>query len=392
MSAFVTFEERTLPARDEAQMSSRRLNLERRRPYRAAIVPEIADAAFALAPETLADADDATAELVRFDAEMTGFPAPFSAALLRTESASSSQIEHLTSGPRAIAEAAIGERTDGNAPLILSNVRAMEAAIALSDTISNESIIAMQNALLRDSDPHLVGEYRREQVWIGGQLPQSAQFVPPHQERVGAAMDDLIGFIHRVDLPVLAHAALAHAQFETIHPFPDGNGRTGRALLHAMLRHGGIMRNVTVPVSAGLLTDIEGYFDALTAYRRGEPDPIVQVFAAASLTALQNTKSLAQELGDAQSEWEGRLHGIRADAAAHVLARLSVAYPVLNLASAVSLTGLSKPAVGNGLDQLADRGILTPGNSKRRNRVWVNDDVLDALEAFAVRAGRRRRP
>ncbi|MFJ3394813.1 Fic family protein [Leifsonia aquatica] len=371
-------------------MSSRRLNLERRRPYRAAVVPEIADAVFSLSPESLADADDATAGLVRFDAEMSGFPAPFSGVLLRTESASSSQIEHLTSGPRAIAEAAIGERADGNAPLIVSNVRAMEAAIALSDDISNASIIAMQDALLRDEHPDMVGEYRHEQVWIGGQLPHSAGFVPPHHERVEAAMGDLIRFIGRADLPVLAHAAIAHAQFETIHPFPDGNGRTGRALLHAMLRHGGILRHLTVPVSAGLLTDIEAYFDALTAYRDGEPDPIVQVFAAASLTALDNAETLAGDLAGSQGEWDTAMHGIRADAAARTLARLSVEYPVLNVATAVSLTGLSKPAVSNGLDQLAERGILSLGNSKRRNRVWVNHGVLDALEAFAVRTGRRR--
>ena len=390
MSTAVTFEERTLPVRDEPQMSSRRLNLERRGPYPAAIVPEIADAVFELAPETIADADDATAELVRFDAEMADFPAPFSAVLLRTESASSSQIEQLTSGPRAIAEAAIGERTDGNAPLIISNVKAMEAAIALADDISNESIIAMQDVLLRDSHAGMVGRYRNEQVWIGGQLPHSARFVPPHHERVEAAMEDLVRFTRRVDVPVLAHAAIAHAQFETIHPFPDGNGRTGRALLHAMLRHGGILRNLTVPVSAGLLTDVESYFDALTAYRNGEPDPIVQVFAAASLAALQNAKLLAKDIADYQRNWEQKMVGLRVDAASRKIARLTIEFPVLNVATAVMLTGLSKPSVSNGLDQLVERGILSRGNSKRRNRVWVNQDVLDSVDAFAVRTGRRR--
>lgn len=386
----MTFEERTLPERDDEQMSSRRLNLERRRPYRAAVVPEIADTVFTLTPEALADADDATAALVRFDADMASFPAPFSAVLLRTESASSSQIEQLTSGTRAIAEAAIGERTDGNAPLIVSNVRALEAAIALSDDISNASIIAMQDALLRDSHPEMVGKYRTEQVWISGQLPHSARFVPPHHERVAAAMDDLLRFTQRADIPVLAHAAIAHAQFETIHPFPDGNGRTGRALLHAMLRHGGVLRHLTVPVSAGLLTDIESYFDALTAYRAGDPNPIVEVFATASLSALQNARSLARDIADIQQEWEEKMAGIRVDAAARKLARLSIEYPVLNVSSAVAMTGLSKPAVSNGLDQLVERNVLSLGNSKRRNRVWVNQEVLDALDAFAVRTGRRR--
>ena len=73
-------------------------------------------------------------------------------------------------------------------------------------------------------------------------------------------MDDLVAFLGRLDIPVLAHVAIAHAQFETIHPFPDGNGRTGRAIVQAMLRHSRVTTNITVPVSAGLLHDAEGYY------------------------------------------------------------------------------------------------------------------------------------
>ncbi|MFF1635489.1 Fic family protein [Leifsonia sp. NPDC058248] len=392
MTTAVTFEERTLPSRDDREYSSRRMNLLRREPYRASIPAAIADATIPLAQNVLAEADDATAALVRFDSDMAQFPAPFSAVLLRTESASSSQIEQLTAGPRAIAEAAIGERSDGNAPLIVSNVRALEAAIALSERLSNESIIEMQEALLIASQPDLVGGYRERQVWVGGALPQSATFVPPHHERVRPAMDDLVAFVHRVDLPVLAQAAIAHAQFETIHPFPDGNGRTGRALLHAMLRHGGVLRHLAVPVSAGLLTDVDSYFDALTEYRTGDPNPIVAVFATASLRALDNAKHLADDIAGYQSEWDEKLAGIRSDAAARKIAKLTVEYPVLNLSTAVSQTGTSKAAITNGLDQLVDRGVLALGNSKKRNRVWVNQDVIDALDAFAVRTGRRQQP
>jgi Fic family protein len=389
MTTAVTYESRRLPRADEPLYASRRQNLLRREPYDAAIPAPIAEAPFDLSPEVLAEADDASAALVRFDAEITHFPAPFSAVLLRTESASSSQIEQLTSGTRAIAEAVIGERTEGNAPLIVSNVRAMEAAIALADEISDASIIAMQEALLRDTNPDAVGRYRSEQVWVGGALPQVAAFVPPHHDRVAAAMADLIAFTRRVDLPVLAHAAIAHAQFETIHPFPDGNGRTGRALLHAMLRHGGLLRHLAVPVSAGLLTDVDGYFDALTAYRSGDPDAIVQVFAAASLRALDNATRLAEAIASLQAEWDEKLSGIRADATARAIATATLEYPVINLGTAVRATGASKPAVTNGLAQLVERDVLAPGNSKRRRRVWVNQDVLDALDAFAVRAGRR---
>jgi Fic family protein len=96
-------------------------------------------------------------------------------------------------------------------------------------------------------------------------------FNPPHHDHVPVLIDDLVAFARRTDIPLLTQAAVAHAQFETIHPFPDGNGRTGRALIHSMLRGHGLTHNVTVPVSAGLLTDTSAYFDALTAYREGEP-------------------------------------------------------------------------------------------------------------------------
>ena len=130
------------------------------------------------------------------------------------------------------------------------------------------------------------GETNRCGSEVAATSPHDAMFVPPRHETVPAAIEDLIGFIDRDDLPVLAQAALAHAQFETIHPFPDGNGRTGRALIHAELRNKRLTRNVTVPVSAGLLVDTDAYFEALTAYRLGDTAPIVEQLAAAAFAAV----------------------------------------------------------------------------------------------------------
>ncbi|MDN4598361.1 Fic family protein [Leifsonia virtsii] len=389
MSTALTYETRRLPQRLEVEYASRRMQLRRREPYQAAIPASLASADFTFSGELLADCDDATRELVRFDGERSEFIAPFSAILLRTESASSSQIEQLTAGPRAIAEAVIGERAEGNARLVVSNVHAMEAALALADEISNASIIAMHTALLDESSPELTGGYRQEQVWIGGALPQTAAFAPPHHERVAAAMNDLILFMRRVDLPVLPQVAIAHAQFETIHPFPDGNGRTGRALAHSMLRHGDILRHLAVPVSAGLLTDIGRYFDALDAYRSGDAEPIVRVFADASLAAVANADQLADDLIGLRQAWQESLAPIRAGAVGRKLASLSLEYPVLNAVTAERLTGASRPAVVNGLETLVEYGILQRGNSAKRNRTWINPEVLDALTAFSDRTGRR---
>src|SRR4051812_23758701 len=163
MTTALTYEERTLPPSPDGEYASRRGQMLRRQPDQAPVPPPIASASFALSGDLLAEADDATAELVRFDSERSAFVARFSTILLRTESASSSQIENLTAGPRAIAEAVIGERTDGNAQLIVSNVRAMEAAPSLAEDISSASIIPMHEAPLSHSAPPPTGGDRRRQ-------------------------------------------------------------------------------------------------------------------------------------------------------------------------------------------------------------------------------------
>jgi Fic family protein len=225
----------------------------------------------------LTEAGEATEAIARFDAEAGHRMAPFSSILLRSESTASSRIEQLTASAKAIALAELGDERSSNASMIVSNVAAMDAAIALADDLDEAAVIEMHTALLEHEHPEWTGHWRNTQVWIGGGRfgPQRAMFVPPHHQRVAESMSDLMTFARRDDVPALVQAAIAHAQFETVHPFPDGNGRTGRALVHAMLRRRGVTRSVTVPISAGLLVDIGAYFDALGAYRDGDPSVIV---------------------------------------------------------------------------------------------------------------------
>lgn len=365
-----------------------------RLPYSASLVPPIANLPVTVRGDLAADADEATQLLTRFDAEVGSGGLPFASILLRTESVSSSEIEHLTSGARAIAEAELGERATGNAAQIVSNVRTMEAALVLADDIDEQSIIAMQSALIGSFAPELTGKWRDEQVWIGGGSlsPHLAEFVPPHHERVAAAMDDLVAFVGRLDIPVLAHVAIAHAQFETIHPFPDGNGRTGRAIVQAMLRHRDVTTNITVPVSAGLLHDVDRYYDALNSYRHGDIGPIVAAFARAAGYAVINGRQLVEDIREVQSGWEEKMRGLRSDAAARRVAVLAIAHPVLNYDLVARELAIAPTTALRALEALVDRGILRPANSNRRNRVWLAEPVLRSLDDFAARAGRRRLP
>lgn len=386
----VRYEERAWVSRYPRGSASKAKLASHRGPYLAAITPEIAEVVVDLPPDVLSESTEAAQEIARFDAELGGEIAPFAAVLLRSESAASSQIENLSASARAIAEASLGEPTGTNARQVVGNVDAMRAAVALADDVTDAAILAMHRALLEHTEPDIAGQWRTEQVWIGGNPlgPHSAKFVAPHHDRVPDAIRDLVAFIARLDVPVLAHAALAHAQFETIHPFPDGNGRTGRALMHAMLRHAGLVRNVTVPISAGLLVDIDYYFEALNLYRTGDVAPIVERVSEAAYAAVTNGRQLVADLRVMREDWATRIRA-RRDSAAWRIAELLLRQPVVNMTLISTELAMAPPNVYRSVQPLIDAGVLI-STGRQRDRVWRSPEVLDAVDAFAQRSGRRR--
>ena len=374
---------------DPDRGSSRRRRLLARGPYEAAVAPEIAGLDPAIDSRTQALAEAATVEMVRFDAELGQDTTPFAALLLRSESASSSQIENLTAGARKIALAQLGDTSSTNASLIASNVKALQAAIDLSEDLSAQNIAVMHHALLNASDGNIAGEYRDAQNWIRGNSPHNAEFVPPHPDRVMPAIDDLVAFMQRDDIPALAQAAIAHAQFETIHPFADGNGRTGRAIVSALLRAKGVTENVTVPVSSGLLTDTRLYFDALGAYREGDIQPIVERFAESAVRAVDNGRQLAADIEAIEASYRERL----ADGPLSVRKVLDLIprEPALTAEMVAEQTGTSLATAYRAVERLEEAGVLASAGKIRGTRVWVAPEIIAALDAFADRAGRRNR-
>ena len=362
-------------------------------PYRAAVTPPIAGVQLHLPAHLASLLDDATNEIARFDTELGAEIAPFAAVLLRSESAASSQIENLTASARAIAEAELDASTSGNAAKVVANSRAMTAAIDLADRLDADAILQMHQALMGQIAPDITGRWRGEQVWIGGGDvgPHLATFVPPRHELVPGAIDDLVEFMAHDDLPVLAHAALAHAQFETIHPFPDGNGRTGRALVHALLRSKRLTRTVTVPVSAGLLVDVDAYFDALNAYRAGDASSIIHRFVDAAFSATANGRQLAEDLHTIRQSWEPLIKA-RKGAGAWKLADVLLRQPVVDRDTISRELGITGTNVYGPLRALVAAGILTETTNKKRGQVWRSVEVITALDTFAARSRRRNRP
>jgi Fic family protein len=310
-----------------------------------------------------------------------------SAILLRTESATSSQIENLTAGARQLALAELDESKSQNAKIIVANVRAMEAALALADQLDEKSILTMHHELLSRQPgwESFAGVYRNELVWVGGDRgsPRRAKHIGPQAELVQSAIADMLAFIQRDDLPVLAQAAIAHAQFETIHPFADGNGRTGRALVQAMLRGKGLIRNATAPISAGLLRDTDSYFEALTRFRDGDAAAIVERFSSAARYASVSGKKLVDDLAQEQQRSRDLLGNLRAQAGAWQVLPHLIAQPVINTAYLQNELGMNAMSAGRALQQLTDAGVLVESTGLRRNRVWQQQEVLGILDGYA---------
>lgn len=358
--------------------------------YKSAITAPIAHLDITISDETTRFAEQAATELTRLDSELGGQIANFAPVLLRSESASSSQIENLTASARAIFSAELGVTRSRNADQIAANTKAMQAAIDLSEKISAESILHMHSVLMSNQSVHAAGAWRTEPVWIGsrGGSPQGADFVAPHFQRVPAAIDDLVAFMRRQDTAPMMLVALSHAQFETIHPFTDGNGRTGRALAQSLLRHTGLTRNVALPVSAGLLADIDGYHAALNDFRVGQPEPIIRAFSAAALRAVANTRELVQEISAIRESWNSRISSRKSSNAWRIL-DLLMQKPVITAASAAQSLGVKPPNIYPPLQALTNCGILQSKKEHKLGPFWRSDEILHAIDRFADRAGRR---
>ena len=398
-------------------------------PYYSAITPEIAEVPRAeIRSEVVADASDAMAEIARFDAEMVTSHPNLIAILLRCEAVASSYIEYIRADARDVALAELtggatpsarksrrqttsamaesdaarillaalsgGSATPPNheyesARLIVDNARATQRALDLASDFDETSIIAVHETLLHDSRPEWTGHWRETQVRIGGQSIRSAKFVPPHPELVAAAMSDFARFMQRIDLPTFEHAAIAHAQFETIHPFPDGNGRVGRALVHALFKNQGLAREVVVPFSAGLLRDVDSYYLALDDYRHGNVETIIAVLSSATFGGIGLSRELVSDLSAVRGKWQETLKA-RSDSSAWLLLDLVLAHPAIDVALVQRELEVAFSNAEHAIGQLVDAGVVEPVNEDRRNRRWIAHEVIAELDRFMERAKRSK--
>lgn len=325
--------------------------------------------------------------------------------LLRSEAIASSQIEGIAPSPQqvALAELAQDEEVRGfsdQARLVANNTTVLRRAsreLAVARAISVGDVEALHRVLLPQEHHHGL---RRVQNWIGGSSwhPLDAQFVPPPPERVPALMSDLVTYVNGGAHAPLIQAALTHAQFETIHPFTDGNGRVGRALIHTVLTRRGLTPSAILPVSLVLGTLRATYVEGLTAYRYdGHPDARaahegtarwIEIFLDAVEVAAEQVAAFAAEVAALTRSWTERLSASRAasglrpspraGSATSRLVEVLPEVPVLTARTVQRLLGVSHPAARGALEELADAGVL------HRRSVERGTTGYSATEVFAL--------
>ena len=309
--------------------------------------------------------------------------------LLRAESVASSRIEGLVLSQRRLAraEAEGPETRDDTARSVLGNVAAMEDAVAIAakgKPLRARDILQIHRTLMEaTTTPGIAGKLRDQQSWIGGNALNHgrADFVPPPPEFVRDLVEDLCVFVNRGDLSPVLQAAIAHAQFETIHPFADGNGRVGRALIHVVLRRRELAPRYVPPVSLVLATDAKRYIGGLTTFREGHITDWCSMFAESIRIASVNAVDLARRLARMQETWRERAGNPRRHSSAEALIQLLPAHPIVTLATATAILGRSKQAANQAIAHLATSGVLHPITLARRNRAWEARDLFELVNA-----------
>lgn len=356
--------------------------------------PLIAQCSMDVPARLVVDVEQAVREITALDVAYAPQLASLGAVLIRTESVASSEIENVEAATADYARALHGIKSNPAAVSMAGATAAIGGLVASVDDgrdINRQALLSAHAALMHDdpAEVRYAGKVRDVQNWLGGSdySPALAIYVPPPPDMVDNYLDDLLAFANRTDIPVMVQAAIVHAQFESIHPFTDGNGRIGRALINTVLRRRGTTRRVVVPLAAALVADVPAYFALLDQYRDGDPAPIVQAVARAARVAARQSQVTAERIADLPARWRDAVTPLRAGSA---VARILDELPhttVLTADDAERIAGSSSAAY-RAIDRLVDRDVIRPLTDRKRNQIWGVTDMLDELDDLALRIAR----
>lgn len=328
---------------------------------------------------------------LRVAGAMVPDPGWFLYGFVRKEAVLSSQIEGTQATLRDVAtfEATSSADRPGDVEEVCNYVDALNhARAAIADPgglpLSTRLLCDVHRILMRGvrGEDKLPGEIRRSQNWIGGTRPGNARFVPPPQEEVVPALAALEKWIHADDaLPPLVRAGLAHVQFETIHPFLDGNGRIGRMLVTLLVEHWGLLDQPLLYLSVALKRRQQEYYARLAAVRtEGDWEAWTAFFMECVEDAAEDAVGVAGRLFRIVGDDRSAL--LRSGSATVNAIRLLEAlpqHPVITLPRAVELLTVAKPTASKCIEELLGAGILRETTGKQRDRVYVYEAYAAAL-------------
>jgi len=363
-----------------------------------AVPAPIAELALVIPVELASGLEVATGAITALDHAHGHHLSALAGLLLRTESVASSRIEGISATVDDYARALHGSRANASAVAMADASHAVEgllSAVSASRQVTLGDVLQAHRTLMRNEEGERqhAGRVREVQNWVGGSdaSPRGALLIPPPPAMLERLMADLMAFCNRGDVPSLLQAAIAHAQFETIHPFTDGNGRIGRALINAILRARGTTSAVVVPLASALVARREDYFATLDAYRAGAPSALVGLFSSAARIAAEESTVSATRIEEIGDQWRAALGRTRRGGAPMALLDIALVRPVLSAADAERALGSGSSVAYAAIDRLQSAGILRPLTTRMRNQVWAAGDVLDELVDLDLRIRTRAR-
>ena len=339
-------------------------------------------------------------EIAHAAAALTADYEPLARLVLRAEGLASSYIEGVTA---PVVDIVLAEERAGAAPssaagLVAANLATVADAVASAAEhapLSVELLCAWQGMLLAGSPTpeRYVGRVRDEQGWIGGTSPLDAHLVTPPPGELARLLEDLVAYANRSDVDPVAQAAVAHAQFEIIHPFADGNGRVGRVLVSWLLTRR-LSLVVPPPLSVAIASDVGGYASGLVLFRLGDHQRWIQWFADAVARGGTEQQRLISQVEEIRRGWHDTLVSLgrppRSDAAIHAAIGLLPRHLVLTSETLVSELGLSRKTAVATLRRLAELNILTEQGSAQGARgrpavVYAAAELLGLVGASPLR-------
>jgi Fic family protein len=310
--------------------------------------------------------------------------------LLRAEGVASSFIEGIRRPLVDVAAAEVGATDDRTARYISDNLTAVIDALhgagrpLTLDTLNRWHRLLMATG--SELEPAMIGAFRDAQSWIGGTSPLDAAFVPPPPEHVVPLMEDLVAFANAEDLDPVTQAAVAHAQFESIHPYGGANGRIGRILIGWILARR-LGADLTPPVSVFIARDPGGYLAGLTLFRMGQLDVWVEWVAAALQHASQAASALQTRSEELYRDWLVRLSKTREDAASRKVIDLLGEHPVISSEMIAARLGISERSSRSALKTLSELRIVRPYERSRDRpgrprQFWVANELIDVASEW----------